>query len=649
VAVSSVAQSASHTASLTDALMASLNGRVTAHASGDFQSLYRGLFSEASRDEGGGNNQKSGNENHRKTEPSWTKRGGEAVAANPTHQQPIGTTVPVEARSIGPVVSLDPIVSLPQIVNTAAPEAQHATHEALGNEPENLQKEEAASTRSDSSMAAGAVESLRSAALGWQHMPGPVAQPVGGALSWSNALAHIDTSVPGEDSLPKKITSSGASNAAPVNLAIQVQAAADLREKKASQQTALQRRIEPVQNRDVPSGAERTSSLVSPSAAAPGISTSRDRERARIVTALQSGDSQPILGQPGRNRIQESPAELDRQKAPRREVTRNIRSNLGAARVLIDPSAAFAVQPADATTEVTTKPRSRLAETVGETPSRGVSGAFLARTLPSVPFAARTENFAFAMHLRESNSSFARPQGPLQPASTSKPATENQHEQTTRGNAAKEEPRPVTAQGDGITRKENRASGEVNTSPKVLNSEVPPSKIETAGILRTDLHPLSAAGEQPESAPLNRTIATADIQAALPDPPKNTTSPEIHLHLASNDQSSATIRVTDRGGAVNISVHASDPLLRNSLRANLSDLSGQLTNQGWKTEIKAPPLPGHNGGSPDSSGEGRNSSNQQPKFTYDERQPQRDRRGNGSHWQNELDEEMAGNGSSPRR
>jgi len=127
-----------------------------------------------------------------------------------------------------------------------------------------------------------------------------------------------------------------------------------------------------------------------------------------------------------------------------------------------------------------------------------------------------------------------------------------------------------------------------------------------------------------------------------PEIPKTPGSSEILLHLTDNDQSYAAIRVADRAGSVNVSVHASDPVLRESLRSNLGDLSNQLNDQGWRADlIKSTAAPTQSGSQPDSHGGEQRGSQQQQSFGGD-RQPQRDRRASGGQWQQELDREISG-------
>jgi hypothetical protein len=146
-----------------------------------------------------------------------------------------------------------------------------------------------------------------------------------------------------------------------------------------------------------------------------------------------------------------------------------------------------------------------------------------------------------------------------------------------------------------------------------------------------------------EPARISPTTAIHDIQAILPESPKTSPASEILLHFAADDHSTASVRVVDRAGAVNVSVHASDPELRTSLRSNLGDLASQLNAQGFKTEVKAAPAAARSDNSQDSRHDQQRSSGQQQQSSPNDRPPHRDRRESPGRWLDELEEETAGN------
>ncbi len=151
--------------------------------------------------------------------------------------------------------------------------------------------------------------------------------------------------------------------------------------------------------------------------------------------------------------------------------------------------------------------------------------------------------------------------------------------------------------------------------------------------------------ESAEAIHGNSPLVPQEAHLLAPELPKTSTSSEILLHLTGNDQSSAAIRVTDRAGEVNVSVHASDPVLRESLRSNLDNLSSQLNSQGWKADVVKAAAVATQSGSQQESHEGGQRGSHQQSFGGD-RQPQRDRRANGGQWQQELDQQISG-GDAP--
>jgi hypothetical protein len=153
---------------------------------------------------------------------------------------------------------------------------------------------------------------------------------------------------------------------------------------------------------------------------------------------------------------------------------------------------------------------------------------------------------------------------------------------------------------------------------------------------------MAGAPEPTEATHPNLPLAAQEAHLSAPELPKASASSEILLHLTSNDQTSAAIRVADRAGSVNVSVHASDPVLRETLRANLGDLSNQLSNQGWKADVVKSAAVATPPGSQQDSHAGEQRGSQQQSSGGGERQPQRDRRANGGQWQQELDQQISG-------
>jgi hypothetical protein len=159
--------------------------------------------------------------------------------------------------------------------------------------------------------------------------------------------------------------------------------------------------------------------------------------------------------------------------------------------------------------------------------------------------------------------------------------------------------------------------------------------------------PDTQLSEPHEPANLSTVAALHDAQPILPEPPRPSATSEILLQLGSKDQAAA-IRVTDRAGAVNVSVHATDPDLRSSLRSNLGDLATQLSHQGWKTEVVKTGTTLTRGETPQDPQEGgQRSPGQQQPSSQGERQPQRDRRASSGQWLATFEEQASGNSGNP--
>ena len=166
---------------------------------------------------------------------------------------------------------------------------------------------------------------------------------------------------------------------------------------------------------------------------------------------------------------------------------------------------------------------------------------------------------------------------------------------------------------------------------------------ETLASPAVELH---TAAQLDPSGPIHRAdlrgVAIQDIQPVTPEIPKPPASTEILLHLGSKDQSTASVRMVDRAGTVNVSVHATDPDLRSSLRSNLSDLASQLTGQGFRTEVVRPTVIAANTDNQHESRHSGHGSQGQHQFTPDGRNPQRDRRPGSERWLDEFEQETAG-------
>jgi hypothetical protein len=162
------------------------------------------------------------------------------------------------------------------------------------------------------------------------------------------------------------------------------------------------------------------------------------------------------------------------------------------------------------------------------------------------------------------------------------------------------------------------------------------------------VRPDSLLSEPHVPANLSTVAALHEAQPVLPEAPRPNAAGEILLQLGGKDQTAAAIRVTDRAGTVNVSVHATDPDLRSSLRSNLGELASQLTHQGWKTEVvKSGTVLTRSETPQDSRQDGQRSPGQQQPSSQGERQPQRDRRASSGQWQAAFEEQSSGNSGNP--
>ncbi len=271
---------------------------------------------------------------------------------------------------------------------------------------------------------------------------------------------------------------------------------------------------------------------------------------------------------------------------------------------------------------------------------------------PATRIATTTENFAFAARMlpRDITPVHELPmpaKSPLTPVETQvsqpkaaisqpKPATpQSQQPQTEPSSNSKHEtqsPAP-TERTDTRASKAAEVTQPEPTQGAVTHwSEVSAPQMSEAVYGR----PAPELAEASHSGP---TLAAQETHVVTPELPKTSSSTEILLHLTGNDQSAAAIRVSDRAGSVSVSVHASDPVLRESLRSNL----GELSQQGWKAEVVKPAvLAAQSESQQDSHARGQQSSQQQQQHSSGgERQSQRDRRTPSGIWQQELEQQIS--------
>ena len=254
-----------------------------------------------------------------------------------------------------------------------------------------------------------------------------------------------------------------------------------------------------------------------------------------------------------------------------------------------------------------------------------------------LPLAPADEKLAFSARLTQPD---AQP-APLQATRTSiPPASRPQTSQ---------EPRSTAEPATVLSGKDANQIGDVKKAdaPEIV---LPVHEISSTSALdlRQTASPPQAA--QPTPTTPARGLTIQDVQPILPEIPKPPASTEILLQLGGQNQSTASVRVVDRMGTINVTVHAADADLRSSLRSNLSDLASQLTGQGYKTEMIKPTVLAANADNQhDSRQNGRDASGQQQQHqsTPDGRQPQRDRRANSERWLDQLEQETSGAPGAP--
>ncbi len=279
---------------------------------------------------------------------------------------------------------------------------------------------------------------------------------------------------------------------------------------------------------------------------------------------------------------------------------------------------------------------------------------------PRTPLLPQAENFAFAVRMlgldSPRHSSLTESKASVTNSETVAPQPKSP---VTRPQSSDSQPKPLQSQPSSDTRHETQPAA--HETERSDNSGHDPSHLvepqqtpgvtghwNDAGVFQTPQHgSVELAPEPAQAARPDLPLAAQESHLLAPELPKTSASSEILLHLTGNDQTSAAIRIADRAGAVNVSVHASDPVLRESLRSNLGDLSNQLSAQGWRTDaLKSAPVAAHAGGQQDSHAGGERSSGQQQSNGGD-RQPQRERRANGGQWQQELEQQITGGSAHP--
>jgi hypothetical protein len=281
---------------------------------------------------------------------------------------------------------------------------------------------------------------------------------------------------------------------------------------------------------------------------------------------------------------------------------------------------------------------------------------------PKISLVPQADNFAFAVRMLGQESS---PKSALTPSTG---VTQSQTPVTTNQSPAPQSSGPVTQPQSSDARQPAPEQTQTSSDPARDAAPAAPETDRAVANVQNALGSFAAQPtpgltshwndapvlQAPENGALNSTpepaetghanlpLASQETHLLTPELPKTSASSEILLHLTGSDQSSAAIRVADRAGSVSVSVHSSDPVLRESLRSNLGELSSQLNDQGWKADVSKSPAAATPSGSQQDSHEGGQRGSQQQQSSGGERQPQRDRRASGGQWQQELDQQISG-------
>jgi len=282
---------------------------------------------------------------------------------------------------------------------------------------------------------------------------------------------------------------------------------------------------------------------------------------------------------------------------------------------------------------------------------------------PKAPLIPQAENFAFAVRMaapeNSSDNSSLTQQFQIPVTANGTPVTQTKGSVTPSEASASQPAASLESPTPDAPQREAQSSAPETQQPNAAarnpfelqgaqqTQAVTPHWNDAAVLQSPENGSQMATGEPAEAAQPSLPLAAQEAHLLSPELPRTSAGSEILLHLTGNDQTSAAIRVADRAGTVNVSVHASDPVLRESLRSNLGELSTQLNDQGWKADVlKSSAVAAHSEGQQDSHAGGQRGSGQQ-QSSGGERQPQRDRRASGGQWQQELEQHITGGDAHP--
>jgi hypothetical protein len=186
---------------------------------------------------------------------------------------------------------------------------------------------------------------------------------------------------------------------------------------------------------------------------------------------------------------------------------------------------------------------------------------------------------------------------------------------------------------------ESGSAPPLNSTSNTLRQATPPTTYWLNGTAESGMRSILSGADQPTPVRPPLAASIQEIHVLPAESPKPSGTSEILLQV-SDGQSSAAVRVVDRAGGVNVSVHAADQDLRTSLRANLNDLSAQLNTQGLKTDSVKTTTQSSPQGRSDQGPQDQRSGGQQHSAPQGDRQSPRGRRASAL-WLNELQEQTS--------
>lgn len=279
---------------------------------------------------------------------------------------------------------------------------------------------------------------------------------------------------------------------------------------------------------------------------------------------------------------------------------------------------------------------------------------------PKIPLLPQAENFAFEVRMLDPEPSsghttapqskplmnnFEAPATPATGPVIQSQGTSSQQTHTVQNQATSDSQRETVTSNFQAEKPASPAKNEAELA-QPQKSDVSLHGSETSFFQTPQIESMASGLEVTEHTQTAPALASQEPHLLTPELPKSSAGSEMLLHLADGDQASAAIRVADRAGSLNVTVHASDPVLRESLRSNLSELTAQLNQQGWKAEIARTAVVAHSESQQDPHSGGQRG-NPQQQFSGNDRQPQRDRRGNGQ-WRQELEQQISGGDAHAR-